>query len=321
MKTTSLRSGLWPYVHIARPDHWFKHVFMIPGVLLVLYAQPALLEMTTFTRVAIAFAAACLIASSYYVLNEILDAPFDARHPVKRERPIPSGLVSIPFAYMEWAGLALLGLGLASLLGKQFFAASLALWIMSLIYNVRPLRAKDRVYLDVLVESVNNPLRLAMGWYATGTDMVIPVSMVMVFWMLGAFFMAMKRFAEYRLIGAERAEAYRVVFRRYNDVRLLVSAVFYAVAFGLFLGIFLIRYRLELLVIVPFVAGMIAWYIHLGFLPESPAQYPERLYRQRGFMAYLVACVCACILALHVDIPVLHTIFAPTETLLGAGRG
>ncbi len=321
MKTTTLRSGITPYVHIARPDHWFKHVFMIPGVLLVFYASPQLIEPHVFVRVAVAFLAACLIASSYYVLNEILDAPYDAKHPVKRDRPIPSGLVLVPVAYLEWAALAIAGLGLASLLGKQFFAASLALWIMSLIYNVRPVRAKDRAYLDVLVESVNNPLRLAMGWYATGTDLVIPLSMVMAFWMLGGFFMAMKRFAEYRLIGAEQAEAYRVVFRRYNDVRLLVSASFYAVAFGLFLGIFLIRYRIELLVIVPFVAGMIAWYIHLGFLPESPAQYPERLHKQRGFMVYMVACVCACILALHVDIPFLHTIFAPTETLLGAGRG
>src|SRR5258708_16297192 len=38
----------------------------------------------------------CLLASSNYVLNEILDARTDREHPVKRRRPIPSGRVRIP---------------------------------------------------------------------------------------------------------------------------------------------------------------------------------------------------------------------------------
>ena len=50
----------------------------------------------------------CLIASSYYVINEILDAPSDKHHPEKKHRPIPSGRVKIQIAYAEWLVLMVL---------------------------------------------------------------------------------------------------------------------------------------------------------------------------------------------------------------------
>ena len=238
-----MAASVWPYAQVARPDHWFKNVFMLPGSLLVLNATAGFSDPALAWRIPLALAAACLVTSSYYVLNDILDAPFDAKHPVKRGRPIPSGRVHLPIAYAEWVVLAAAGFGIANLIGGRFLVATVALWLMSLVYNVRPIRAKDRTYLDVLVEAVNNPLRLAMGWYATGTTLAVPVSIALAFWMLGGFFMAVKRFAEYRHFdNRERAAAYRASFRGYTEERLLVLAIFCAVAFGLFLGIFLIRY-------------------------------------------------------------------------------
>ena len=267
----------------------------------------------------LATVAVCLIASSYYVLNEVLDAKTDALHPVKRLRPVPAGLVHIPTAYAQWLLLAVLGLGLSAFLGKAFFCCALALWVFSLAYNVPPVRAKDRKFLDVVVESVNNPLRLALGWFAVGTDALIPASLVAAFWMLGGFFMSVKRFAEYRLIGdPARAAAYRASFRGYTEESLLVTSTFYAVAFGLCLGVFLIRYRLELLITVPLIAGVIAWYIRLGLQQDSPTQYPERLYNERGLMLYLGLCVIVAVAALYIDLPWLHAILEPNEILQDA---
>jgi len=305
---------------MARPDHWFKNVFMVPGILLVLNAPHRFAEPALAWRLPLAFVAACLTASSYYVLNEILDAPFDARHPVKRARPIPSGRVRIPVAYGLWIVLAVAGLGTASLLGAPFLTSAGVLWLTSLVYNVPPIRAKDRTYLDVLVEALNNPFRLAMGFYATGTTLALPASLAMAFWMLGGFFMAVKRFAEFRHFDSrERATAYRASFRGYSEERLLVLAIFCAVAFGLFLGIFLIRYRIELLILVPFVAGLIAWYIHLGFRYESPARDPEQIYREKPFMAYVVVCVIVGLVAMSVEMPWIRDMFDPTAPLLEPG--
>ena len=104
---------LWPYIQIARIDHWFKNVFMLLGVLLALFYEPALFTWTGALRVSVALLATCLVASSNYVLNEILDAPSDWKHPVKSLRPIPSGQVIVSWAYAEWVLLGVIGLAMA----------------------------------------------------------------------------------------------------------------------------------------------------------------------------------------------------------------
>ncbi len=315
MKAAPLFPRIKPYLQIARFDHWFKNVFMIPGIVVACYAQPGLITYSLPGKLLLAFLLVGLVASSNYVINELLDARFDALHPVKKNRPIPSGLVNKNWAAVEWLLFAAAGLLPAFLLGKKFFLVLLTLWIMGCCYNIPPVRSKDKPYLDVLSESVNNPLRLLLGWYATGITVLPPVSLVLAYWMVGAFFMAVKRFAEYRRINnPELSSGYRKSFGHYTEKRLLVSIIYYAVAFGLFFGIFLVRYRMELILSIPFIAGFIAWYIHLGFLENSPTQYPEHLYRQKGFFFYSTLCMLIMMTLLFVDIPILADIFQPTIT-------
>lgn len=301
------RSGLWPYVAIARPDHWFKNGFMLLGVLLAVSYEPAVLSREGLWRLAIAVAATCLIASSNYVLNEILDAPHDRHHPLKRSRPIPSGRIAMPLAYAEWLLLALAGTGLAWTLNEAFLLSAVWLWVMGVLYNVPPVRTKEWPYLDVLSEAVNNPIRLLLGWFALIDARVPPLSLAMAYWMAGAFLMATKRFAEYRHIGnPEVAAAYRRSFRHYTSERLLVSMFFYAVMAALFGGVFILRYHVELVFTVPAVAGLFAYYLSLGMLADSPAQRPETLYRHRGFMIYLAVCFALFVTLLYVRIPRLY---------------
>lgn len=309
------KKAFWvePYVKIARFDHWFKNVFMIPGVIIAIYAQPDLLSGKTLINIIAGLLSAGFVASSNYVINELLDAPFDALHPVKKHRPIPSGGVNTTIVYGEWIFLAVLGLSIAWFLGLYFFYSVLALWFMGLMYNIPPIRSKDKPYIDVLSESVNNPLRLLMGWYATGITVIPPISLLLAYWMIGAYFMAIKRYAEYRRIADPVvAGNYRKSFKHYNEERLLISILYYAVAFGLFFGIFLMRYRMELILSVPFIAGFMAWYIKLGFLENSPAQYPELLYKQKYFTIYCMFCGALLTLLLFVHVPILHQLFEAT---------
>jgi 4-hydroxybenzoate polyprenyltransferase len=308
-------SSVRPYIRIARFDHWFKNIFMLPGVVVALYARAELATGSTCWRVALGLLAAGLIASSNYVLNELLDAKFDILHPVKKFRPVPSGQVKKPVAVLQWLAFAVVGLWLAALLGAEFFLAALSLWVMGCIYNIPPVRSKDKPYVDVLSESVNNPIRLMLGWYATGIAILPPVSLLFAYWMVGGYFMAIKRLAEYRMINDPVVcAAYRQSFAHYNEERLLKSIIYYATAFGLFFGIFLIRYRMELILSIPLIAGFMSWYIHLGFLHNSPAQYPERLYRQRGFVIYCLLCSSVLMLLLFLPIPMLHEMFQSSFT-------
>lgn len=298
------------YASIGRPDHWGKNIFMVVGVLLALFYHPDLFTQSIFVALGIAVAATCLIASSNYTLNEILDAPTDCNHPSKMSRPIPSGRVRISVAYIQWFLLGIAGLSLASLINAPFFWSGVFLLVMGIIYNVPPIRSKEIAYVDVISESVNNPIRLLLGWFAVTEAEVPPVSLLAAYWMIGAFFMGAKRLAEYRFIGdCARAAAYRSSFRHYNENRLLVSLFFYVTCFSLFLGVFIIRYHLELILIFPLVAGFICYYAAVTLRPDSAAQKPEKLYRETGLMLYLVLCVVAFLALMFVHIPALYDFF------------
>jgi 4-hydroxybenzoate polyprenyltransferase len=293
-----------------RLDHWVKNVFVLPGLVVALSLDPARIGQLEVWTLIVGLAAVCLIASSNYVINEVLDAPFDRLHPVKRARPVPSGKVHIPLAYLQWIALMIAGLALSWLVSTAFMVTMLALWIMGCVYNLAPLRTKDQPYLDVLTEAINNPLRMLAGWYMSGTQIIPPSSLLISYWMVGCYFMAIKRFAEFREIGDQaRCAAYRKSFAYYNEQKLLVSIMFYGTTAMLFFGAFIMRYRLELVLSFPLVAVVMAIYLSMAFKPNSAAQHPEGLYREPRLMAAVIACSAVMLSLLFINIPIMHTVF------------
>ncbi|WP_419908177.1 UbiA prenyltransferase family protein [Hoeflea sp.] len=296
-------------VAIARPDHWFKNVFMLPGAALAFAVNPALATPSSVASLIVGIIAVCLIASANYTINEWLDAEFDRHHPVKRHRPSAAGAVSAPLVYIQWAVLATAGLLLGLTIGLQFTIFAAILLIMGVAYNVKPLRTKDRVYLDVLSESVNNPLRFLLGWSAVLGSVLPPSSILLAFWMGGAYLMAVKRYSEYRFIDdPERAGRYRRSFIYYDEQTLLLSAFFYALTTTLFLGVFLIKYRIEFLIAFPFVAALFVWYFRIGMQPGSVTQSPEKLYKERRFIRYVGLLTLLLTALFFVDIPWLNAL-------------
>src|SRR5438309_10599089 len=92
-----------PYLKIARIDHWIKNVFFLPGSLVALSIDPGAFRGIDWLNVTLGLLGLCLISSSNYVLNEILDAASDRVHPYKSSRPVAAGQVNIVAAYAEWA--------------------------------------------------------------------------------------------------------------------------------------------------------------------------------------------------------------------------
>ncbi len=304
---------MWAYVQIARPEHWFKNVFVLPGVLFALLIDHSLIRLELAWSLGIAAAAVCLAASSNYVINELLDAPRDRLHPDKCNRPVPAGRINPFAAVVLWIVLGLIALALGFLVNRPLGYSLLALLVSGVLYNVPPFRTKDLPFLDVCSEAMNNPIRMLIGWYATGTDIWPPVSLPLAYWALGAFLMAVKRLAEYRHINrARRAAAYRPSFRYYNEQRLLISIICYATACGMFAGVFIARYRLELVLSVPVFAVFMALYLRMGLKPDSPAQNPERLLRSRSVILASVALTALVGYCLWLDWPGLRRVFSPT---------
>jgi decaprenyl-phosphate phosphoribosyltransferase len=310
--TRAPRATLRGHLAICRFDHWSKNVFVLPGIVVAIAVGGVPLSLALVLRTVVGLVAIGLVASSNYVLNELLDAPFDRHHPDKHARPVPSGHVQPALAYVQWLVLAIAGIALGLQISARLAVVLTALWVMGCLYNVRPIRSKDVPYLDVLSEAVNNPLRMLVGWFIVGPQAVAPASLLMSYWMVGAYFMAMKRFAEWRHIGdSARAASYRRTFRYYDETKLLVSVMFYASASMLFLGAFIMRYRLSLILAFPFVALVMALYMKLGLEHDSPVQRPEALYRQKGLVTAIVVCALVMIVCMFSEFQWLVRLFAP----------
>jgi len=304
----SISRTLRDYISIARPDHWFKHVFIIPGIVLGLALNEYPGNQLWF-NIVIGFISASLAASANYVINEWLDREFDRYHPLKSERPAAAGRLSLAGILVEYFLLTLVSLWLAYLLPPLFLWATGAFLVSGILYNVAPLRTKERAYLDVLTEAFNNPIRLFLGWamVCTTTITIPPTSVLFAYWFGGAFLMATKRLAEYRYVAKEYDRETLVNYRRsfsfYDENSLLVSCFMYGLLSSFALAVFLVKYRAEFVFTAPLFAWLFAYYLHIGLLAGSIVQTPEKLYRQKTLWFIVSMIVLAVIVFSFVDIP------------------
>ena len=121
--------------------------------------------------------------------------------------------------------------------------------------------------------------------------------------------MTVKRYSEYRFIGdPQLAGLYRKSFLFYTEQKLLLAAFFYALTAAFFTGVFLIKYRIEYILTIPFLALLFVWYLQIGMNEDSAAQRPEKLYREKG-LVFLVSFTFMLFLVLTlVDIPMLSVL-------------
>ncbi len=290
------------YIKIARFDHWIKQLFILPGTWLAWTIAGG--DSRKIIMIILGLFATSFAASANYVINEWLDAEFDKYHPIKKNRPAVTEGLKGKIVYCEYASFLVVAVIVASFINRPVTLTTIVLLLMGVLYNVKPIRTKDIPYLDVLSESVNNALRFTIGWFCVTTDFYPPLSFVMGYWMVGAFLMAAKRFAEYRMIGDPlQAALYRKSFAGYTEIRILLSAIFYGFLAVFFCGVFLIKYKIELLLIIPFICGLFCYYLSICYKPDSAAQKPEKLYREKWLMAYVVILILMFILLYNIRIP------------------
>lgn len=308
------KASLRDYVAIARFDHMTKHVFILPGIALA-YAVHRDVASLSIERVILGFASAVLIASANYVINEWLDRASDAFHPIKSQRTAVHRALNPALIYLEYAALLAAGLWIAYQLGSLFLIASFAFGLSGVTYNVEPIRTKDKVYLDVISESVNNPIRLILGWAMVDPGALPPLSLVVAYWAGGAFLMGAKRLCEYRDLVADQGTAilhrYRKSFERYSSENLTVSCFLYGMMSAFFIAVFLVKYRVEYVIAFPFIAELFAMYLWLALRKGSVAQRPERLFRSRRLMLSTGLAVLAVLAASAIDLPQLDALSKP----------
>jgi 4-hydroxybenzoate polyprenyltransferase len=126
-----------------------------------------LFEREPVLRASLAFALFCALSGTVYIFNDLADLPRDRLHPLKRLRPLASGLLSPRLAGTVAAALGLAALALSFLLGPRFAACALAYLCLNLLYSFR---LKDVVIVDVLCVSIGFVLRAVAGGVAIAVE-------------------------------------------------------------------------------------------------------------------------------------------------------
>ena len=298
-----------PYLKIMRLDHWIKQLFIVPGIIFALFLFKPPFDWVILLNVIVGFLATCFIASANYTINEWLDAKFDKYHPKKKNRSAVQLNLNSKIVWAQYVILAVIGLILSWFVSLTIFLMELWLLVMGILYNVKPFRTKDIAYLDVLTESLNNAIRLLIGWFIVTSNYLPPISIVIGYWFAGAFLMSTKRYSEYRMINNSKvASKYRKSFSFYSERSLLLSSFFYAMFSNLFLGIFLIKYKVELIIIMPFLIGLFCYYFWISYKKDSVVQNPEKLYKEKYLMLWTIFICILFVILMFINIPILNSL-------------
>ena len=151
---------LKPYLKALRPHQWMKNTLVF---LPMLSAQQ--FDAATFFLSLLAFVSFSLVASSVYVLNDLLDLASDRAHPRKCKRPFAAG--TVPIAHGTWmaAGTLFLGALAALSVGWPFFLVMVGYYVLTFAYS---LSLKQRMVIDICVLAGLYTIRIIAGAAATG---------------------------------------------------------------------------------------------------------------------------------------------------------
>jgi 4-hydroxybenzoate polyprenyltransferase len=200
--------GLVNLIRLARPSHWMKNLFVFAALLF----SKKVTDPAAIGEAMLAFAAFCLASSSIYALNDVFDRAEDARHPVKRRRPVASGAISPAAASIFAIVLAAGAIAVAVLLPGRFLLAIVAYLVLQLAYG---LGLKRVAILDVLIIAVGFVIRA----YAGGVAIDVPVTtwLAVCTLTLALFLGFAKRESERVALGSAAAGARPVDWEIYDE--------------------------------------------------------------------------------------------------------
>lgn len=196
--------GVMSYLRALRPHQWLKNIL----VFLPMIAGHQFEAQVAFQSF-LAFICFSVVASSVYVLNDLLDLSADRAHPRKKNRPFASG--EVPIAHGVWMAIGLLVIGalLAMALGGTFFLVMVGYYLMTLAYS---LYLKRRIVIDICVLAGLYTVRIIAGGAATGIPLSVWLLSFSVFFFLSLA--AVKRQAE--LIDSEKRGQLKASGREYT---------------------------------------------------------------------------------------------------------
>jgi len=205
------------YIKLIRVKQWTKNLIIFSGLIF----SENLFHSLLIEKSIAAFILFCFLSSSIYIANDICDLENDRQHPLKKERPLPAGLIPVKGAIILGVVLSLFVFVCAYYLNPVFFRICVIYFVTFIVYS---LFLKNVVIVDVLVISCGFVMRAIAG--AVVIDVrYSPWFMVCTF-LLSLFLALAKRRHEILLLN-DNATAHRKILDEYSTYYLdqMISVV------------------------------------------------------------------------------------------------
>jgi len=212
-----------------RPRQWPKNIFIFAALVF----DQQLFKVDSLLRTVAGFALFCLISSSVYILNDILDVEADKQHPEKKNRPIPSGKLPINAAWIAVVVFVILTSVLSYFLAPGFELVVIVYFVLNLAYSIW---LKHIPILDVFIIATGFVLRVHAGVTLISVERFSPWLYV-VMTLLSLFLGFGKRRAELALL-TDEASSHRKVLEGYTlpllDQYIMIVSAMTIVAYSLY---------------------------------------------------------------------------------------
>lgn len=273
-------------IRTMRPRQWTKNVIIYAG--LVFDGQ--LLMLNSLLRVTAAFVLLCLVASTIYIINDLVDIEADRQHPRKKKRPLPSGQLSPRTAVAAAVLIPLLSLAAAVYLSPQFAVVLILYFVIHVLYSFW---LKNIVIIDIMAITGGFVLRVAAGVVVVQVANFSP-------WLyactgLLALFLAIGKRRQELILLAENAQNVRVTYKDYNLA--LLDEMLRLVMTGTFVAYLLYTVESQTIMVantnlalitVPFVLYGLFRYMYLIYVRNEGSAPDELLLQDRPLLASIV---------------------------------
>ena len=297
---------------ICRPDYLIKQIFFLFGTFLGFCFAPN--TEINYINFVIILLSIVFVSSANYVLNEWCDRIPDSFHPLKKSRPIPSGKLGFIDVFATYFFLLTIVLSILFIYKVILIVKIIIFCILinGILYNHLPFRFKDKVFLDVFSESINNPLRFMAGWLAVSYAYP-PLTLILGVWLSGYFLMNCKRINEiltWRGTNQEM-EKYRPSLIRYTENKLILISFILCLGAISSITIFFAIYKIEFCLLIPFIILSMAQYLRISFSNKYKIiNNPNFIFSDKLISISIVAFIILSPILFKIEIPILREFFA-----------
>lgn len=281
MTTGTLSANVRGLIKAMRPQQWVKNVIIYAALVF----DGKLFDPRLFGRVTLVFVIFCMVSSSVYLMNDLVDIEKDRQHPRKRARPLPSGQLSPRLAAVAAVILAVTGVAGAFLLDPLIGGVVILYLLQNVAYSFY---LKNIVIIDVMILSLGFLLRVLAGAIAADVTNFSPWLYVCV-GLLALFLGFGKRRHEIVLLEGDAA-AHRSSLGQYNLA--LLDQIIGIVTTSTVVAYTLYSFEAQtaivgggrMLLTVPFVLYFVFRYLYLIHVEKQGGAPDELLLKDRALL-------------------------------------